>query len=152
MSETVIPSPATPVIADGRAFLRLTAVEAAAAQANGGALLVDVRPAHVRRAAGEIPGSLVVSGPLREWRLGPQSPERIADLGAGVVVVVIGDGGSASVLVASALQGLGVTSATDVIGGFPAWVDAGLPVTGGATLSGRFVEHVVDHELVGAGH
>src|SRR4051795_10991853 len=104
-------------LATGRGFLRLDPREAAAAQDNG-ALIVDIRPARSRRADGEIPGALVVAGPVRDWRPGPDSPERVCQAGSGLTVIVIGDGGPGSMLAASALYGRGVTAATDVIGGF----------------------------------
>ena len=127
-----------PVNATGRGFLRLEPSAAAQAMQQG-ALVVDIRPAVVRRSDGEIPGALVVAGPLREWRLGPDSPERVCELGDRRAVIVVCARGEASLLGASALYGMGVRGATDVIGGFAAWTDAGLPVTSGGTLAGRFV-------------
>jgi rhodanese-related sulfurtransferase len=127
-----------PIIATGRGFLRLQPAEAHAAQERG-ALFVDLRPAAVRRRDGEIPGSLVVAGPLREWRLGPASPERVCELGDRRVVVVICARGESSLLGASALYGMSVAGATDVVGGFEAWREAGLPVVVGGTPAGRFV-------------
>src|SRR4051812_8797120 len=126
-------------LAQGRGFLRLDPCEAAAAQANG-ALVVDIRPARSRRADGEIPGALVVAGPVRDWRLAPDSPVRVCQAGPELTVIVIGDGGPASMLAASALYGHGVTAATNVIGGFPAWLALGLPVSDGFTLAGRYVD------------
>jgi rhodanese-related sulfurtransferase len=140
-----IPEPAAagttasePVIAEGRGFLRLQPREADAAQ-HRGALIVDIRPASVRRQEGEIPGALVVAGPLREWRLGPQSPERVCELGDRCAVIVVCAHGASSLLAASALYGMGVAGATDIVGGFHAWVEAGLPTAAGGTLAGRFV-------------
>jgi rhodanese-related sulfurtransferase len=129
---------AVPVIAEGRGFLRLRPEEAAAALRDG-ALLVDVRRIAARRRDGDIPGALVVAGPLRDWRLGPDSPERVCELGDRRAVVVICERGETSVLVASALYGMGVTGATDVVGGFAGWLATGLPVTEGGTLCGRVV-------------
>src|SRR4051794_7792093 len=123
----------------GRAFDRLGPREAASAQSMG-ALLVDIRRGEVRRREGEIPGALVVSGPLREWRLGPDSAVRICAVGDQLPVIVVCANGQSSVLVASALQGLGVRHVADVVGGFAAWAEAGLPVCPGGTLVGRFVQ------------
>lgn len=123
---------------NGRSFRRLEPAEALMAQAQG-ALVVDIRRASTRREEGEIPGALVVAGPLREWRLGSDSPVRIVDTAHEQTVVVVGDLSQSSILVASALRGLGVSSATDVVGGFPAWRDAGLPVSDSFTLVGRRV-------------
>jgi rhodanese-related sulfurtransferase len=123
----------------GRGFGRLDPRAAAAAQANG-ALLVDIRRANTRRSEGEIPAALVVAGPLREWRLDRESPVRITEVGDELTVIVVGDSSQSSILVASALQGHGVTQATDVIGGFPAWRALGLPVSEGFTPAGRYVD------------
>jgi len=137
-------------VAEGREFRRLAPAEAFAMTA-GGALLLDIRRAELRHHEGEIPGALVVSGPIRDWRLDHQSPERVTDLGERLPVVVVGDGSAASVLVASALRGHGVRSATDVAGGFAAWRDAGLPVSDSFTLAGRRVAVPEDlRELVPA--
>ncbi len=94
-----------------------------------GALLVDTRPEFQRRAQGEIPGGIVIERNHLEWRLHPDSPARISEaVDASVRWIVICDEGYASSLAASALQALGL-HATDVVGGFKAWRDAGLPVT-----------------------
>ncbi len=64
-----------------------------------------------------------------EWRLDPACPFR-AKVARGYddpVVVVCAEGYSSS-LAAASLQRVGLTRATDMIGGFAAWVDAGLPV------------------------
>jgi rhodanese-related sulfurtransferase len=127
-----------PAVAEGREFVRLSPVEAAAAQQYG-ALLVDIRPAPQRRFAGEVPGALVVAGPVRDWRVEPGDPLRVCELGTSLEVVVLGDGSSASILAASALRGYGL-HATDVIGGFPAWAAMQLPVCVGITQAGRYVE------------
>jgi rhodanese-related sulfurtransferase len=125
-------------VVDGRFFVRLQPPAAAAAHAHG-ALLVDIRSARLRRRHGEIPGALVVAGPVRDWRLEPGSPLRVCETGSELAVVVVGDSGPASILAASALRGHGV-EATDIIGGFPAWAALGLPVCAGTTLAGRYAD------------
>lgn len=132
--------PDAPAVAEGREFVRLTPVEAAAAQQYG-ALLVDIRPAALRRLSGEVPGALVVSGPVRDWRVEPGDPLRVCELGTSLEVIVLGDGGSASILAASALRGYGLY-ATDVIGGFPAWAAMSLPVCVGLTRGGHYVDEL----------
>ena len=126
------------VIAEGRAFSRLDPPTAAAAQMHG-ALLIDIRPNSVRRQVGEIPGALVVSGPVRDWRLEPGDPLRVIEVGPTLQVIVIGDGGPASILAASALRSYGV-EATDVVGGFNAWASYGLPVCAGGTTVGHYAD------------
>ena len=133
-----VTAPDAPAVAEGREFVRLTPVEAAAAQQYG-ALLVDIRPASQRRFTGEVPGALVVSGPVRDWRVEPGDPLRICELGTSLEVIVLGDGSSASILAASALRGYGL-HATDVVGGFPAWAAMSLPVCVAVTPVGHYVE------------
>jgi rhodanese-related sulfurtransferase len=129
--------PAAPAVPDGRSFVRLEPIAAAAAQQHG-ALLVDIRPAALRRFSGEVPGSLVVAGPVRDWRVEPGDPLRVCEVGPVLPVVVLGDGSSASVLAASTLRGYGV-EATDVIGGYPGWAAMSLPVCTGLTPVGHYV-------------
>ena len=93
-----------------------------------GALLVDTRPAAQRDEFGEIPGALVIERNVLEWRLDPTSPHRhSAVTGPDQYVVVICQAGYASSLAAASLRQLGLTNATDLIGGFEAWAQAGLP-------------------------
>jgi rhodanese-related sulfurtransferase len=144
-------APDAPAVAEGREFVRLSPVEAAAAQQYG-ALLVDIRPATLRRLSGEVPGALIVSGPVRDWRVEPGDPLRVCEVGTSLEVIVLGDGSSASILAASALRGYGV-HATDVIGGFPAWAAMSLPVCVGVTRSGRYVDaDGLDTELLRTGN
>ena len=137
---TILESAPAPAVADGRSFIRLDAVEAAAAQ-HYGALLVDIRPAALRRLSGEVPGSLIVAGPVRDWRMEAGEPLRVCEVGPALEVIVLGDGSSASILAASALRGYGV-NATDVIGGFPAWAAMRQPVCVGVTRPGRYVDDI----------
>jgi len=117
------------LLARARAGLeRVTALEATAA-VDGGALLVDIRPDAQRRREGEIPGALLIERNVLEWRLDPASSARIPEAtGHDVPVIVVCSEGYASSLAAAALQELGLRHATDLIGGFRAWRDAGLPV------------------------
>jgi rhodanese-related sulfurtransferase len=64
-----------------------------------------------------------------EWRLDPTGPWCIPQAAGspGVSVIVMCRQGFSSSLAAASLQAIGVR-ATDVIGGFEAWRDAGLPV------------------------
>jgi rhodanese-related sulfurtransferase len=103
---------------------------AAAAAADDGALLVDIRPVEQRRRDGELPGAIVVDRNALEWRLAPTSAHRLPGAGdRDRTVVVVCDEGYASSLAAATLRDLGLTRATDLDGGFQAWAAAGLPVT-----------------------
>jgi rhodanese-related sulfurtransferase len=64
-----------------------------------------------------------------EWRLDPASETALPEASYDAHVVVVCSDGYSSSLAAATLQELGVTRATDVIGGFRAWKAAGLPVT-----------------------
>lgn len=118
---------------------RLVRLEPAAAYRaqRDGAVLVDIRPAAQRAAHGEFPGALVVERNVLEWRFDPRSDARLAIADRyDLPVVVLCQAGYTSSLAAAALQELGLHRATDLIGGFEAWRDAGLPVLDGrrATL------------------
>lgn len=98
---------------------------------DGGALLVDIRPAAQRAVEGEIPGALIVERNVLEWRFDPASEARLPEAtGYDRRVVVFCSEGYTSSLAAAALQELGLGRATDLAGGFKAWKAAGLPVTG----------------------
>jgi rhodanese-related sulfurtransferase len=99
-----------------------------AAQA-GDALLVDIRYAALRDRDGLIPGALVVERNELEWRLDPQGSHRLPEATShDLRIVVICNEGYASSLAAQSLHQLGLNRATDLIGGFQAWRQAGLPV------------------------
>jgi rhodanese-related sulfurtransferase len=95
-----------------------------------GALLVDIRYELLRRRDGTIPGALIVERNELEWRLDPLCEYRLPEAEHhDVEVLVLCNEGYASSLAAVGLQALGLHRATDVIGGFQAWSEAGLPVT-----------------------
>ncbi len=110
---------------------RLDRLDPAAAQeeAGSGALLVDTRCAEARLEHGVIPGSVHVPLSVLYWRLDPTSghdDRRLSDRDRRVILVCA-DGYSSS-LAAATLRDLGFSRATDLVGGFNAWVAAGLPV------------------------
>jgi rhodanese-related sulfurtransferase len=116
------------LLKDARANLtRLSAVDAAEAL-GGGALLVDIRPAALRETDGAIPGAIVIERNVLEWRLDPTGAHRIPEVDEDQTVVIVCDEGYASSLAAATLQQLGLARATDLVGGFQAWRQAGLPV------------------------
>lgn len=117
------------LLQEARAKLhRLTPEEAYAAQQKG-ALIVDTRTLEQRQADGEIPDAVVIDRTVFEWRLDPQSPSRLPDVtDTERQVIVVCNQGYSSSLAAATLHELGYARATDVIGGFTAWKEAGLPV------------------------
>lgn len=94
-----------------------------------GVLLVDTRTESQRAAGGEIPGAVVIDRTVLEWRLDPTCPSRsdVAPAADEPVVVVCSQGYSSS-LAAASLQRVGLSAATDMIGGFERWRAEGLPV------------------------
>ncbi|MCU1655532.1 MAG: sulfurtransferase [Pseudonocardiales bacterium] len=126
------------LLADARSRLdRLIPADAAQAVRQG-ARLVDIRPAEQRLAEGEIPGSLVVERNHLEWRLHPESDARVPAAVSGQRWIVVCSEGFTSSLAADALNTIGV-AATDLVGGFAGWQEAGLPTTAGGTPAGQFV-------------
>lgn len=94
-----------------------------------GAVLIDTRTSEQRTEHGEIPGAIPIGLNVLEWRLDPSSEWRIAQAtGHDVRVIVFCQQGYSSSLAAARLQSMGLHRATDVIGGFEAWRDAGLPI------------------------
>ncbi|GMA86807.1 hypothetical protein GCM10025868_20570 [Angustibacter aerolatus] len=93
-------------------------------------MLVDIRPAAQRLLEGEVPGALVVERNVLEWRFDPGSDARLPIASYDLRVLVLCSEGYTSSLAAAALVGLGITRATDVVGGFVAWRAAGLPTAG----------------------
>jgi rhodanese-related sulfurtransferase len=116
------------ILAAARGRLRrITPHEAFRDQADG-AVLIDIRPAAQRAEQGEIPGSVVVERNHLEWRLDPGCDARLPWVaGYDHRLIVFCVDGYTSSLAAAALHDLGLSRATDVIGGFRAWSAAGLP-------------------------
>jgi rhodanese-related sulfurtransferase len=117
------------VLGEARARLRRLGPAEAWHAVGAGALVVDIRPEASRRAEGEIPGAVAVERTVLEWRLDPASPDRLAAItGYGHHVILVCNEGYSSSLAAAALQDIGLARATDLVGGFRAWKEAGLPV------------------------
>ena len=117
------------MLAQARSRLqRLTPAQSHDALA-AGALLVDIRPGWQRAAEGEVPGALLVERNHLEWRFDPDCDARLPQAtGYDVQVIVLCSQGYTSSLAADSLRSLGLDRATDVIGGFQAWLAGGLPV------------------------
>jgi rhodanese-related sulfurtransferase len=118
-------------------FRRVTAAEVSSALADG-ALVIDTRPIEQRVAGGEIPNAVVVARNVLEWRLDPSGEQRIPELrDANQPVIVVCQQGYASSLAAASLLDIGLTRATDLDGGFEAWIAAGLPVVPAGSCTDR---------------
>ncbi len=106
---------------------RLEPAEALAATEQG-ALLIDIRADVDRERDGIVPGSLHIPRTVLEWRTDPGSTWRNPHLGGlDQQIVLLCDHGCSSILAAATLVDLGFTRAGDIIGGFAAWREAGLP-------------------------
>ena len=112
----------------GRAKIeRLEPVEALAATEQG-ALLIDIRADVDRERDGIVAGSLHIPRTVLEWRLDPDSTWRNPHVGGlDQQILLLCDHGCSSVLAAVTLVELGFARPGDVIGGFAAWCEAGLP-------------------------
>jgi rhodanese-related sulfurtransferase len=89
----------------------------------GGGLVVDIRPIDLRERDGLLPGALVIGRNVLEWRLDPLSPWHVPEVsGPDQEIVLFCDEGYASSLAAATLRRLGLTRATDLDGGFQAWL------------------------------
>ncbi|HTX26090.1 MAG TPA: rhodanese-like domain-containing protein [Streptosporangiaceae bacterium] len=122
------------ILAAARARLVRVAPDQAFREAAGGAILIDIRPAALRARDGEIPGSLVVERNHLEWRLDPCCEARLPWVtGYDHRIIIFCQEGYTSSLAAVALLDMGLSRATDMTGGFSAWIAAGLPsAPGGA--------------------
>lgn len=69
-----------------------------------------------------MPGAIVIDRVVLEWRLAPSSDARIVDLEPGQQVILFCNDGYQSSLAAATLLDLGVDGATDLVGGYRAWM------------------------------
>jgi rhodanese-related sulfurtransferase len=130
MLENVARTTLAALLEEARALIapRLTPEEARAATIDG-AFLVDTRSADDRRRDGAPPGSVHIPRSVLEWRLDPDSGYMNPHVGGfDRRIVVLCAHGESSSLAAATLRRLGYPSATDVVGGFEAWRQAGLPI------------------------
>lgn len=122
------PTSVDELLAQARAELIRVTPDEAIRKLRDGAILVDIRSESQRRDDGLIPDSRFVPRNVLEWRLDPACPHAASELVSdGRAVMLICDEGYQSSLAAATLRRFGV-DATDVIGGFQAWRDFGLPV------------------------
>jgi rhodanese-related sulfurtransferase/mannose-6-phosphate isomerase-like protein (cupin superfamily) len=93
------------------------------------AILIDIRPESRRAIEGSITGALIVERNVLEWRFDPASSTRLPVMtDHNIHVIVFCSEGYASSLAAASLQDLGLSRATDMVGGFQAWRAMGLPI------------------------
>jgi rhodanese-related sulfurtransferase len=119
------------LLAEARARLQRLEPEDALEAQRRGALLVDTRSHDERRREGIIPGSLHVPRSVLEWRLDPDADPAYRNpyvRGLDEWLVLVCAHGYSTSLAAATLQELGFTRATDLVGGFTAWKEKGLPI------------------------
>ena len=109
------------LLVHARAGLDRVSPEDLEAEVAAGALLVDMRPVEQRRRDGDLPGAIVIDRNVLEWRLDPTSPHRIPETARDRRIVLVCNEGYASSLAARTLRDLGLTRATDLVGGFQRW-------------------------------
>lgn len=93
------------------------------AEVAAGAFVVDIRPVEQRDRDGLLPGAVVVDRNVLEWRLDPSSPYRLDGMDdPDRRIIIVCNEGYGSSLAARTLRSLGLRRATDLEGGFQAWL------------------------------
>jgi rhodanese-related sulfurtransferase len=124
-----MPKTVDQLVAEARSTLERVSAQQTRDELAGGALLIDTRTSEQRIEHGDIPGAIPIGLNVLEWRLDPSSEWRIPQArDHDVRVIVFCQEGFSSSLAAARLQSMGLHRATDVVGGFEAWRDAGLPI------------------------
>jgi rhodanese-related sulfurtransferase len=121
------PSRVDLLLAQARSRLGRLTPEQARRATDAGAVVVDIRPAAQRAQHGALAGALVIERNVLEWRLDSTSEAALPIADDDLQVVVLCQEGYTSSLAAAALLDVGVRHATDVIGGFAAWIADGVP-------------------------
>ncbi len=92
-------------------------------------VVLDTRTPTDRATYGCIPGSVHTPRTVLKWRVALDAPLRISAItNHDQLLVVVCNEGFSSSLAAATLQSLGFHRATDLVGGFMAWIDAAMPV------------------------
>ncbi len=111
------------ILAEARAKLDRVDPAHLAGEHASGALIVDIRPAEQRSRDGALPWAVVIDRNVLEWRLDPACPHHIADASDyDTRIVIVCNEGHQSSLAAAQLRAIGLLRATDLIGGFQAWL------------------------------
>ena len=111
------------ILAAARARLERVEPEALEREGANGAVIDDIRPLEQRTRDGALPGAIVIDRNILEWRLDPASEHHIAAVtGYDIRIVIVCNEGYSSSLAAALLHDVGLRRATDLIGGFQAWL------------------------------
>ncbi|MEQ1702602.1 MAG: rhodanese-like domain-containing protein [Ilumatobacteraceae bacterium] len=116
------------VLAEARAQLDRVDPTALRGEQDRGALIIDIRPVDQRERDGALPGAVVIDRNVLEWRLDPACPHHIADvIDYDTRIVLVCNEGYQSSLAAAQLRALGLHKATDMTGGYQAWISTTYP-------------------------
>ena len=86
-------------------------------------MIVDIRPVEQRARDGALPGAIVIDRNVLEWRLDPSCEHHITEVaGYDTRIVIVCNEGYSSSLAAALLHDIGLNHATDLIGGYQAWL------------------------------
>ena len=111
------------ILTAARARLDRIEPETLEGERTAGALIVDIRPVEQRARDGALPGAIVVDRNVLEWRLDQGCEHHIAEVvGYDMRIVTVCNEGYSSSLAAAQLRDLGLHRATDLVGGFQAWL------------------------------
>jgi rhodanese-related sulfurtransferase len=111
------------ILAGARARLDRVAPEDLEREQLDGAVIVDIRPVEQRARDGALPGAIVIDRNVLEWRLDPSCEHHITDItGYDTRIVIVCNEGYSSSLAAALLHDVGLNRATDLIGGYQAWL------------------------------
>ncbi len=121
------------LIARARTGLDRVEPAALAEELAAGALLVDTRPVEQRQRDGELADAVIIDRNVLEWRLDPTCPHHLPEMSdpRRRVIIVCNEGYSSS-LAAATLRRMGLSRATDLVGGFQAllsYAEASTPST-----------------------
>jgi rhodanese-related sulfurtransferase len=111
------------ILAAARARLDRVEPEDLEHERAAGALIVDIRPDEQRTRDGVLPGAILIDRNVLEWRLDPACEHHIAEVADyDARIVIVCNEGYQSSLAAALLHDIGLRRATDLIGGYQAWI------------------------------
>lgn len=123
MNETIVCRTIDDILAVARARLDRVAPEDLERERQDGAVIIDIRPLEQRSRDGALPDAIVIDRNVLEWRLDPACDHHIAHIsGYDTRIVIVCNEGYSSSLAAALLHDIGLTRATDLVGGYQAWM------------------------------
>ncbi len=111
------------ILAAARIRLDRVEPEALETERQAGAVIVDIRPIEQRTRDGVLPDAIVIDRNVLEWRLDPACEHHICEVADyDIRIVIVCNEGYQSSLAAAVLRDVGLHRATDLVGGFQAWL------------------------------